>query len=308
MFRKTQGPATIEINVKRSEHRQQHWTSFAVPVSEDMTLIGGGGMADDNPGALLTASYPNREKTAWLVSSKDHIYPDAHFLTGYSIGLMLKDVTPRELRERVLVVQETSDLAPHPSAIAAAPDIHYEVIGGGFKIPQIGAGNLATASFPNNLAFQGLPGWEARAKDHEIPSPSVITAYAICLPTVMIFEGGIRSRGFRVRRRISPGTTSLDLPHPFAIDHVSAQDRSLLTGGGAIVQWEKTFGAGNLLWCLAPLPQEPPSDDHPTPPGYKEGQLAFLGRSKDHGIPSPCTITTFAISTQFMEFTPDDDR
>jgi hypothetical protein len=302
MFRKTEGPATIEINVKRSDDRQQHWTDFEVPVSSDMTLIGGGGMADDNPGALLIASYPNRERTAWLVSSKDHGYPDAHFLTGYSIGLSLDGVIPEELRQRLLVVQETSDPEPHPSAIAAAPDQHYVVIGGGFKIHQTGAGNLATASFPNNLAFQGLPGWEVRSKDHDIQSPASITAYAICLPEEMIFEERLFPRGFAVRRRIGPGTTSPVLPHPFAIDHVEAQDGYLLTGGGAIANWERTGGAGNLLWCLAPLPQEPPSDDHPTPPGHEEGRLAFLGRSKDHGTPSPCTITTFAISTQFMTF------
>jgi hypothetical protein len=297
MFRKTEGPATIEINVKRSERRQQRWTDFEVPVSPDMTLIGGGGMADDNPGALLIASYPNRERTAWRVSSKDHIRPDEHFLTAYSIGLSLDGVVKDELGDRVLVVQETSDPAPHPSAIAAAPNIEFVVIGGGFKIHQTGAGNLATASFPNNLAFQGLPGWEARSKDHEIPSPASITAYAICLPHEMIFGAGLFSRKFAVRRDISAGTTSSVLPHPFAIDHV--KDGFLLTGGGADAHWETTGGAGNLLWCLAPLPQEPPSNDHPTPPGHEEGRLAFLGRSKDHGIPSPCTITTYAVSTKF---------
>jgi hypothetical protein len=300
MFKKRVGSATIEINVKRSERPQSHWTDFEIPVSSEMTLIGGGGMANDNPGALLTACYPNRDRTAWRVSSRDHIHQDTHFLTGYSIGLALDNIIKGDLEQRVLVAQETSDLEPHPSAIAVAP-YDYVVIGGGFKIHQTGAGNLATASFPNNLVSgkqKQKAGWEVRSKDHEIESPAFITAYAICLPGEMFFEVGHVNRMCKVERLLTVPTTSPEMAHPFAIDHVM-EDGYILTGGGAIAQWETTYGAGSLLWCLAPLPQEPPSIDHPTPPGHKEGQLAFLGRSKDHGTPSPCTITTYAISTKF---------
>jgi hypothetical protein len=261
-------------------------------------------MADDAPGALLTASYPNPEKSAWRVSSKAHMDPDAHFLTGYSIGLQLEGVDdPYQLRDKVYVFQDTSDVKPHPEASVFVPDYEwtpdacrYVVIGGGFKVHWTGAGNLATASFPNDLN-----GWTVRSKDHEIESPACITAYAICLPREMTFSSGLWDRVYRVKRRLGVGTTSGPAPLPYAIDYV--EEGSLLTGGGADAHWEVTGGPGCLLWCLAPLPQDPPPTDHPIPPDF-DGRVGFIGRAKAHDIPDSCEITTYAISTEITRVSP----
>src|SRR5262245_8041239 len=182
MYRRTAGPATIEINVKRSGRREHQWKNFDIPVSDDMALIGGGGMADDNPGALLTASYPNEDHSRWLVSSKDHVTSDPHYLTGYSIGLNLVNVDPFILRQNVVVFQKTSEEPSHTAkAWVTPPNEDYVVLGGGFQILNQEPGQLATASFPvYDTDFHGLPGWEAHSKDHQKSFQTVITAYAIC--------------------------------------------------------------------------------------------------------------------------------
>jgi cation diffusion facilitator CzcD-associated flavoprotein CzcO len=40
-----------------------------VLVDQDMVVVGGGASANDLPGALLTASYPNEQRTGWRASS-----------------------------------------------------------------------------------------------------------------------------------------------------------------------------------------------------------------------------------------------
>jgi hypothetical protein len=69
----------------------------------------------------------------------------------------------------------TSGLAEHPSVEVKIPDT-FKIIGGGALDHWSGAGSLLTASYPKDLQT-----WFAAGKDHEIVSPSTITAFAIAI-------------------------------------------------------------------------------------------------------------------------------
>ena len=76
----------VEINESVATHPTHNSVNHSSIVSGDMVLIGSGGRGHDDPGAFLTASYPDRDLRSWLVSTKDHDNPDLHQATDACRG------------------------------------------------------------------------------------------------------------------------------------------------------------------------------------------------------------------------------
>lgn len=133
-FQDASGLVTVSVFERRGGTSQQHWHDFRIDVGPDMVAIGGGGEAARLPeGALLTASYPDDDLRAWLVSSKDHMKPNHHQLTGYAIGLKIEGMSRDALLDKIHVSRNESSVAQHPEASASLPD-GYKLISGGFKV------------------------------------------------------------------------------------------------------------------------------------------------------------------------------
>jgi hypothetical protein len=262
-FADASGLVTVSVFSLQSGNAQQHFRDFGVNVADDMVCIGGGGTAAEGPnGALLTASYPNDQLSGWLVSSKDHEVPNPHQLTGFAIGLKIRGISREQMMDNFLRV-ETGDsgAAPHPEASASMPD-PFLLVSGGFRVDWNGAGNLGTASFPENNFS-----WKVRSKDHDISDPSNIRAFAI---------------GIRRDLPVGAVTTfvrsadSATSAHPRSV--VALPTGFAMTGGGAEVHWS---GDGNLLWMLQPA--------------TRTDRQEFSSASKDHIHPSPATITSYIL-------------
>jgi hypothetical protein len=262
-FQDSSGKITIAVFERKAGDSQQHFHNYAATVPDDMVVIGGGAEATSVPyGALLTASYPNTELSAWLGSSKDHNYPNPHKLKVYAIGLKIEGMSRGELLKHIHVGRDESGLAQHPEASETMPG-GYLLVSGGFYVNWAdfnpNGGNLATASFPENALA-----WKARSKDHSVVSRANLTVYAIGIKETLPVG--------RVERSIQTKDSG-HAQHPSATADVLPG--FVLTGGGAEVHWT---GAGNLLWQLRPTTETTNQD--------------FTAGSKDHEHVSPATLTT----------------
>ncbi len=275
--RDSSNKVTVAVFQEQAPAPAANFTDFPVelPSGEDtatMVVIGGGATGAETPqGALLTASLPNDDLSAWLVSSKDHDESNPHRLIGFAIGLKITGMTRAQLRNAVKVVSKTSSRVAHPQATASAP-AGFLLVGGGFRVNWLpGAGNLATASFPE---FSNS--WTARSKDHRLSSPATIDSFAICLQQRL-------PAGTVVR-----GDNSAESP---LSQHVGATTRLdeefALTGIGAEVRWTPP---GSLLWRLEPT--------HRQSQGVS-GQGVTAG-AKDHVEPSLATVKAWAIGIRLV--------
>jgi vibriolysin len=135
-------------------------------------LTGGGAFVDwQGAGNLLTASFPN-SSSSWEARSKDHDVSDPSRITAYAIGLRPRSAS---VHLHTIIVNSTGPVQPHPTAQVCLPAATppWIVSGGGALDNWNGAGNLLTASYPQENC------WLAAGKDHKDPSPASITAYAI---------------------------------------------------------------------------------------------------------------------------------
>jgi len=270
-YRDESGKITVAVFERRAGNSQQHFHDYAATVDDDMVVIGGGVEATLLPyGALLTASYPNEEMSAWLGSSKDHTGPNPHKLKVYALGLKIAGMSRDDLIQHIYVGRNNSETAQHPEASQGVPG-GYLLVSGGFNVnwrdfnPY--GGNLATASFPENELS-----WKARSKDHTYVSRAVLTVYAIGLKENLPVG--------TVQRTIQESRSG-HAQHPNATANCPAG--YALVGGGAEVQWT---GAGNLLWRLKPTIEVANQD--------------FTASSKDHTFPSPATITAYALGIKIV--------
>jgi hypothetical protein len=215
----------------------------------------GGGAIDSWSGAgnLLTASYPTPDKTKWKAAGKDHEVSSPAVIRAYAIAIF----DPNNEWDVQIVQSAPSSPAPHPSAFAAIPP-GYLLTGGGAYVDWKGAGNLLTASFPSSETT-----WEVRSKDHDISSPSTITAYAIGLKH--------KQNKIKLARTVVPGAGN-NGAHPTA--QACLPPGWFLSGGGAIDNWN---GAGNLLTASYPVDN------------------CWKAAGKDHMHASQAAITAFAI-------------
>lgn len=158
-----------------------------------------------------------------------------HHLTAFAIGLAIEGMTRQQLldTQSVWVDARQSGTGAHPECTAFVPP-GYVLVSGGFRGDWHGAGNLATASFPETNFS-----WKARSKDHSIPDPANLWTFAIGLKEILPVG--------RIVSHIQVSPVSGQVAHPAST--CSLPPGFAMTGGGAEV---RTAGPGNLLWKLEP--------------------------------------------------------
>ncbi|WP_424887554.1 hypothetical protein [Streptomyces sp. XH2] len=269
LFHDASGLVTVGVYELDGASAQSIWTEAKVRVPDpDMIVIGGGAIGTDWPeGAYLTASYPDWDKRAWVVSTKDHINRNEHIVKAYAIGLKIQGISAYDLANMAKISPSDNVYGQYPSAEIGVGSNDYALVGGGFRIDWKGWGNMATASYPN--PGSNYTTWKASSKDHLHESPASIKSYAIGLPRWLPQIG--RSLESRV-------TTAPSFESRKPGIGVDVQDGFALTGGGAFV--EKHTGAGNLIWKMEPR-------IHPNP--------GFDVASKEHNQVDTATIRAFAL-------------
>jgi hypothetical protein len=143
-------------------------------------------------------------------------------------------------------------------------DPNMIAIGGGGTAARAPAGALLTASYPND----DLTGWVVSSKDHQISNPHELETYVIG------FKIDGMSRDQLADAVLVIPSDSGVAPHPESEAGIPSND-FVLVGGGFRVDWQ---GAGNLGTASFP-----------------STEFSWKARSKDHSIPDPSNIRTFAI-------------
>lgn len=257
------GKITVAVFERQAGSPLQHFHDFAVPVPEQFVVIGGGVEGARRPlGHLLTASYPNNDYSAWLVSTKDHLKHNPTKIKAWAIGLKVKGLSSQQLRNYLSLNVSSSDYVSHPDTSIGVPQ-GYTMVGGGFKVNWSGVGNLATASYPETYYT-----WRVKSKDHRGKSKASAQSYAIGLKSYIPGVGHIHSDiNFSESGTAQHPSSSVNVTPGYA-----------LTSCGALVKWR---GQGNLLWKIKP---------------YTTGnEQRCEAASKDHMWPSPATITSYSL-------------
>jgi hypothetical protein len=140
--------------------------------SGEFVLVGGGFRVDwHGAGNLATASFPSTE-FSWKARSKDHHFPDPANLHVWAIGLRRNlPVGP----VTVNITRADGGQAPHPAATATLAS-GFALTGGGAEVHFHGDGNLIWKLEPST---SNTPTFSAASKDHALPDPSTITAFAL---------------------------------------------------------------------------------------------------------------------------------
>lgn len=258
----------VSVYEREAGSAQSKFTDFSIEVAPDEIAIGGGVEGELFPqGHLLTASYPNSALTAWLVSTKDHVAPHPAIIKAYAIGLKIKGLTRSQLKSHIQVYANTSATVAYPDTSVGVAS-GFKLVGGGFNVIWTGDGNIATASFPEGFK------WRARSKQHIVPSPAKIRAYAIGIREFMPIEGLTR----QILTKIGY-VRSAYAQYPSSTANIDAG--YVLSGCGARVNWQ---GEGNLLWQLVP--------------SSVSSLHGCTASSKDHITYSPATVDTYAVGIQ----------
>jgi len=209
-----------------------------VGVPSDYALVGGGAVISPTltePGALITASYPDSNLVVWHASSKSFVDTFTHTLTAYAIGLKLMGLTSQQLKSNMwLFTSSPSPSAPHP-ATSVSVSSNYALVGGGAKIDYgAGRGSYLVASRPSGST------WYVEGKDHGVSSPATITAYAIGLKT-FISPFGTLEAGF--------DSTIVYASSGFGVAPVTTDSSWVVTCPGGLAQYA---GPGRMLTALLP--------------------------------------------------------
>lgn len=168
----------FEVRITESVSQPGFQPSTSIKVDDGFVLTGGGAQADlVKAGHLLTASFPS-DLTTWTASSQRHVTDENSVVHAYAIGL-------RSRKGRALATfhsNNTSESAAHP--VISSPTIpRFPVVGGGARSNSAAPGSLLTATIPD-----GTNGWRAASKDHHLPSPATVTAFAIGLGDTVEFK------------------------------------------------------------------------------------------------------------------------
>jgi hypothetical protein len=274
------GRITTVLFRLRSPQSASHVRDLRVEVADDLVVVGGGAVTEDGlPGALLTASRPSDDGRAWTVSSKDHLMPMPHRLTGYAIGMKIDGVGRRRLQRELLTVCRARSMpVPHPVVSVAVPDGHT-LIGGGFRAngdtgePPYGVGQLVAASFPELGEV-----WTARSKDHLVSHPCTLDVYAVGLRSVFALDSGelcVVRRDSVVARSGGPSS------RPLA--SAVAPAACALTGIGADLHPREP---GALLWRLEPVADA--------------GRPGVAAGGRGHEAPAPTMLTAYALGIRLV--------
>jgi len=221
------GMVTVRIKQCPGVTVAEHNTTTCA-VDNDFVLIGGGAevVGEADPGALLTASFPDSSLTTWTASSKDHILAYAHRLNAYSVGLKLAGLSASTLRGSMVMVTTRSAPAEHPSIAVTAPP-GFNLIGGGARANWISEGQLLYASFPRSSQ------WVAASKDHVMAETGTVDAFAIGITTSAIPGFGTLDVNTSQISTFVPGgygTASLAAPAGWVLASVGANAQGTTEG------------------------------------------------------------------------------
>lgn len=247
-FTDASGQVTIRVRTGSWVGPLSHNTT-SVNMDTDFVLVGGGAAISQSPslnglfgqpGALLTASYPDANLTTWHAKSKDHGTAYKHYLRAYAIGMRLSGVSSVQLRSYMVWVTPQPSSGNNPTAGASVP-LGYLLVGGGARATgKPSAGLLLTASYPSS-AYE----WTASAKDHHFSDPTgTVEAFAIGIqPNIPGF--GVLSVSFNntstyASMFASYGATTIQAPTGWAQSSV----------GGRV---DYGTGPGRLLTAVFPI-------------------------------------------------------
>ena len=146
--------------------------TLQVDIPSEYTVVGGGARVNyTGAGNMLYASYPTDGLDGWVGSAKDHIDSDPTTITVWAMGLRKSFL--KNAGMRISSFDTTSSpAANHPCQTLVLPNFH--LTGVGARVNWNVQGNLLTACCPRD--HQTVV---AEGKDHFLPDPSTITAYAI---------------------------------------------------------------------------------------------------------------------------------
>lgn len=163
--------------------------SATVALGAGYVLTGGGARAipktSGGNGNFLFSSIPYADGggsvyNGWSAQSKDHGISDVANITAFAIGIKAAVAGVNTPTSNALAGKPSTSLS-NPSAYAngyngVLPGTNCTMTGGGAYDNWAGYGNLLTAIFPI-----GTGGWQAFAQSYGQDSPSVLTAYVVCL-------------------------------------------------------------------------------------------------------------------------------
>lgn len=262
------GKVRVLLLERKAPTAASQFTNFAVDVPEGFVVIGGGVRGAASPkGHLLTASYPNSSRTAWLVSTKEHLQSAPTAITAWALALKIEGMTSSDLLANMTYRMISSTFSATPSVASTVP-AGYTQIGGGFQVVTTGAGNFAWASYPSTAA--GGAAWISASKEHGASSAGSIRTYSIGIRTnlpVGIISASSAASGPSALSTQPAATATLDGGYA-------------LTGCGAHVNWAGS--AGNLLWQMRPSLST-------------GGPASCDMQATEHIYGSPATINAFAL-------------
>lgn len=250
----------------------------------DWVCIGGGVRGSGSPGNFLTASFPSDDFKSWNVASRDHINLDAVPLIGFAIGMKIPPLNKQELITNLQVKKNTSDSAPHPKISSSVDtDNGYLLLGGGFRVLDQIAGNLGTASYPDSTIS-----WRAHSKDHDISSPSRITAFAIGIRSTLTKSNGIAVGTVTTSFNSFECNRFLGLIHECSVKPLTG---FALCGGGGNAHFPDLPTAGRYLFALEPVfvLESNPND-----------QQLFISRTGEIEIRILEPLTAYAMGIKFL--------
>ena len=197
--------------------------------------------------------------------------------------MRIEGLSKDELISNLKIFKDTGASVSSPERACFVGD-GLLLLGGGFRVldQPPGGGNFATGSFPDSNVS-----WRARSKNHEIPSPSPITVFAIGInPTLRRADGSVFGdvvttyHSFDLVPGGSP-VASMVRPLPgFA-----------LCGGGAVTH----YWYGMLIWALEPTTKPDP---------ITELDQSFTGRSVfGTNKNDNSSITAYAMGIKFIPTT-----
>jgi len=255
------------------------------PVEAGFVLVGGGAQVDlesgAQPGALVTASYPDAGLTTWTAKTKDHVELYPHRTRAYAIGLKLAGVSEAALRASAHYLMSTNaSNVNHPVTSVAETNSGYLVVGGGAKANYSGAGQLLWDTRYFTSATEPNGGWTASSKDHWTADPGKVTAYAISIPRCPSgYSGGCLQTSSRDwNSQQAYGYEGASIP---------ASSTWLATSVGALARSSCSFGpcAGRLIADLYPVIDQNfggmtawTKDHHVAEEGYTTARLLMIAR------------------------------
>ena len=197
-----------------------------IVVPEGYKLLSGGAVdnyKENEPGNLLTASYPESDNT-WRGSGKDHVTADPASVSAFALAVY----DPDDIWEVRILRSRPSASGGTEQEVTVEPG--YVMVGGGAKADWTGVGNLLVASHP---VAESKTTWHAQSKAHLKPDAGKITAYAIGLKC--------KVEGVKLQSAIATATSGKSGSPQAAAAPPSGYK---MVGGGAAITFDR---AGILL-------------------------------------------------------------